>query len=924
MLAVRNGMYQQAKQNIDQGILQLENLKVLRPEDQEYIDNKINQMYSTLDNMGDKDLSRGNVADSYYSAIKSVGSDPIVADAVGNTMRVSRFNSEIQKLTEKKPELVKSGNVSFALDQAGYNAYMAGETNSIKEIRYTPYTDYNKKMEDRLNSFSKMKPKQTIEVLDGMGGKKTVTKEGLTAEDLRSIVTNSLDNDDLSQMQIDAWVSTGGFKNTAVIGELSSYLKDSEDKLNSKKISLEKQIKEGGSTKQIEKWNSDLNFVNGQLGGIDQAKSSTINAATYLQREKVVNGFVDMYSPLYTESVSYDTDKLYWDRANYDLNVKKFEFEQDKEKQKGIEGLQTITTATPTVDEIGSVINQFDTTTTEIKTGLDGTLSVYKSEIERLANSGDKDAKNLLAQYNTKLKTKGTGITDLDVFRETVLGNVTNKDSSLAVIQTENGIINFLADVKAGTDNYKARLDAKAEYIKERDSEHILNTLDNQSTFSAFNSNSDTKMLFNGRAVSVAQVLKQRGLMSPDGKKIGNLTDPKNKDILDELKKSYYADAILSKSGIGGVNEGYVKELATMLGEDSSNIVEAKSYQVRTGDGTQTRSMNVVKSGTKTAQYIEKARQSGIYDTLEWADNSLSNDDATIGRFINNSDYKGSERALGALKKYSDKLAENKVIGVPTTSTALYNDLTSYATSVANSNGSYFKIDKNQGLNIRNIDKDYVEISQNASVDNTTTPQKVRVLKRDLYSNFPQIKDKVDFDNTRQTLTPENLAGKVLKSESISFVSASNPTRFEWISEVLLDTPSKQNLLPFVTGEDTKRTLKTSFSMLNQQMDNFYPLVDRVVNESGDYAINMEVIKGARVPKIAIKMVETSTGNVIHTKTMEANSGLSLDDLKGMIDNAPQLIYGEILSDIFRRQTESVQYNSHDDSFVRLVNSLNN
>lgn len=207
VLAVKQGQYQQVKQNIDQGILQLENLKVLRPEDQEYIDNKINQMYYSLDDMGDKDLSRGNVADSYYSAIKSVGSDPIVADAVGNTMKYNNFTQQMQKLTEKDPSKVSSINYNFALDKAGVNDYMAGKTNKIGNIQYHAFVDVQKNLLDKVKQVKEIRGTEKLTVPDpnNPGYMIETTINGLTPQQLLEVMPGLLNADEDMQLRINGW-----------------------------------------------------------------------------------------------------------------------------------------------------------------------------------------------------------------------------------------------------------------------------------------------------------------------------------------------------------------------------------------------------------------------------------------------------------------------------------------------------------------------------------------------------------------------------------------------------------------------------------------------------------------------------------------------------------------------------------------------
>src|SRR5690606_4509890 len=138
VLATKQGRYDQNRAMIQQGLSYIENLKVYGEYNQEYLNSKLNEMYATLE-MGEKDLSNGVVADSYYSAINSVPLVSIIVDAVGSGRVIDNIYANIQKM-ESVPKAAGQVNVRsilYALDTSEVNEYLAnGGKGIIKSINY--------------------------------------------------------------------------------------------------------------------------------------------------------------------------------------------------------------------------------------------------------------------------------------------------------------------------------------------------------------------------------------------------------------------------------------------------------------------------------------------------------------------------------------------------------------------------------------------------------------------------------------------------------------------------------------------------------------------------------------------------------------------------------------------------------------------
>ena len=100
-------------------------------------------------------------------------------------------------------------------------------------------------------------------------------------------------------------------------------------------------------------------------------------------------------------------------------------------------------------------------------------------------------------------------------------------------------------------------------------------------------------------------------------------------------------------------------------------------------------------------------------------------------------------------------------------------------------------------------------------------------------------------------------------------------------------------------------------------------LITKIVKSSGDYAINMESVKGFNGNELQLKLVETSSGNVIDIMTYKNGKNVDIGKLKQEIDNTPQVKYGEFVEMILKKQEAAAAYDSFDESFERMVKSLN-
>jgi len=217
VLAMQQGSYNIAKQKVQQTLDAFGLQKMLRPQDNEYIQAKLNSITNKINSYGDKNLAHSNVSDSMMGDIKSAANDPFILSAMENTYKYKNYQAEVEKIKEKKPQFYNDANNAYALYKAGYNDYMNGKVNDIGSLSYTPYKDLTEEHLKKLKTIKDIKGKRFIEeVVDENGnpdpnGKYKVRKEidGLTQNEIQGYMGSLMTSEELTQMKINGWAKFG-------------------------------------------------------------------------------------------------------------------------------------------------------------------------------------------------------------------------------------------------------------------------------------------------------------------------------------------------------------------------------------------------------------------------------------------------------------------------------------------------------------------------------------------------------------------------------------------------------------------------------------------------------------------------------------------------------------------------------------------
>jgi hypothetical protein len=932
VLSAKQGKFDQGVAAIDSALGELGRIDgmLLRDKDREYLANNVKSLLDVVNNSGKLDLSKSGVTRNIQSQIKSA-LDSTVINAVAQSSKVAKYDAEVSALKEKEKGSYSDINYNYGKYKAGYQDWIEGKTDTMGNLSYTPYKDIDKKVSDFILDLQAKKKDEKIQYRDNQGGIQEVTISGLSPNQLRQVAYGMLDVNDLKQIEINGYSNTGEYQDGEKISREVGELMDSRIESNSQSIlEIEADLKKGGSTPaQKEQKEKEKEALNNQIANFKKNKpvliANKIAAATYLEQESFLDKSVAKFAPLYTQSTEYKADDNFWKKradmraeAAQEIELAKFQYTKDKDRGLISGAGEFISGKVPTVGEEN--IDQeaeIDKTIKTLSDNLNASTNAYKSKIEDLANEGNSEAKVVLSEYQKNIKA---GKDEEVAFQNAVLSKVST-NSGIAIINNKN----YRAEIKDLAGKRDTYLIGRAEAIKKGTSEHINKTLNNQETFSAFFNNPNTKMLWVGKsgkegAFSVKDVLINNGLMDRQGNKIGDITQAKTASVLKALQQSYYADDALSNN----LKKDSVVKLARMFNENPDDVVTTyttMSSQTTRGGISQEVTGNKIDYNTKTGQYLLKAKENKVYDTVSWSDNSLSGDDNTISKFIKGSDYKNSETYKSSIGKLFGKLPQNQSVGVVPTDKVNYQRLKSLSASefVTNPQGAFNEANP-MNIKLDSTGKNVIISQYSKNKEGTIVSASSTLDIETFNANMPDLAKKLNFDANQAHYTIDRVKKEDLISEKVKFFTEeTREENLRWNAKVLLK--NQPQFVPYLTNVDTKAFLGQGVVSTFGKDSEEFKVLNKAIDNSNDFTINGEVTQDVDNSYYLTLTMKNDNNETIYKKIV--NNVADVDNYKTVIDNAPQVYYADMVKDIFQAQAKSKQSTGENSPYyTKLVKNL--
>lgn len=449
-----------------------------KPEARAYMEDK---MSGVIANINQKfkgvDLSSDGVTRAIQGEISSVLDDTVI-NAIAGTKEGRRMHKMLSDLQINNPELYSAANAYAALKP--HNEWVNdGKAGSrLAPLQYTPYTDYNKELKDRIDFISKLHKgaKVQIPILDKdghpTGAVQEVTKDMLTPEQIASFALSGLSDKARQQMQVEAIYMVDSnpslYSYDSVLGFMNKQISDKQRYVDALTADLSglgsDPAKKEMVENEIKRAKSEIASMKSEFSRMDERAYDP-----YLGAMKVIeNNFINNAAASYAydnSSFIIKADELYWKTKEYNqrerlanLNFEKWkiefeyernrdiaEFEYGKNKDKARIAKLMSSGAGAAGGRAGSRAMQVG-----VGTNSGGTISANPIETKNISISGETHKK--FNKAYTDLVTSGSrlstalGAENMKNIQAAISRNMTDETSGYKYLMDEEKLLKYIKD----------------------------------------------------------------------------------------------------------------------------------------------------------------------------------------------------------------------------------------------------------------------------------------------------------------------------------------------------------------------------------------------------------------------------------------------------------------------------------------------
>lgn len=438
-----------------------------KPEARAYMEDK---MSGVIANINQKfkgvDLSSDGVTRAIQGEVSSVLDDTVI-NAIAGTKEGRRMHKMLSDLQINNPELYSAANAYAALKP--YNEWVNdGKAGSrLAPLQYTPYTDYNKELKDRIDFISKLHKgaKVQIPILDKdghpTGAVQEVTKDMLTPEQIASFALSGLSDKARQQMQVEAIYMVDSnpslYSYDSVLGFMNKQISDKQRYVDALTADLSglgsDPAKKEMVENEIKRAKSEIASMKSEFSRMDERTYDP-----YLGVMKVIeNNFINNAAASYAydnSSFIIKADELYWKTKEYNqrerlanLNFEKWkiEFEYGKNKDEARIAKLMSSGAGAAGGRAGSRAMQVG-----VGTNSGGTISANPIETKNISISEETHKK--FNKAYTDLVTSGSrlstalGAENMKNIQAAISRNMTDETSGYKYLMDEEKLLKYIKD----------------------------------------------------------------------------------------------------------------------------------------------------------------------------------------------------------------------------------------------------------------------------------------------------------------------------------------------------------------------------------------------------------------------------------------------------------------------------------------------
>jgi hypothetical protein len=440
------------------------NSDIIKPQDREYLQNRLNGLIQDVNNVYRKsNLASDGIARSIQARLGEA-LDTRVLNAIAGTREIRSFSEKMEDMKLNNPKMYSPINEAeaFADAVAWMNDGQIGTR--LNPIHYTPYTDYHAEVDEKMKNFISLNKgkKVNVPVIDANGNRTGEMREMYIDEmsyaQVRDIAMASISENGKAQMQLEGRYMARTNPDLFNVQSTSDFLKGYIDDFSAKEESIRAKLKGVGNDKvkkaRLESELADItkqknDFVE-EAEGVIGSNYSPERAGMFMVRQQFLRGVGLRWS----YNNSYETLGVddYYFKANQQM-MERAKFNETKRHN----------------------------------------LAMEKSALIRASKSGKSENGNGGGDDMTgpTVVTKSANLEDVNISDEFMNGFMANEKA------VNTGMENF---VKSLSDDAKSKIDAWASdpensnVVKDMDRDQVIMTY-----FKANGGSTNTLLDYNGK-----------------------------------------------------------------------------------------------------------------------------------------------------------------------------------------------------------------------------------------------------------------------------------------------------------------------------------------------------------------------------------------------------------------------------------------
>lgn len=231
------------------------NSDIIKPQDREYLQNRLNGLIQDVNNVYRKsNLASDGIARSIQARLGEA-LDTRVLNAIAGTREIRAFSEKMEDMKLNNPKMYNPINETeaFADAVAWMNDGQVGTR--LNPIHYTPYTDYHAEIDEKMKNFISLNKgkKVNVPVVDANGNRTGEMREMYIDEmsyaQARDIAMASISENGKAQMQLEGRYMARTNPDLFNVQSTSDFLKGYIDDFSTKEESIRAKLKGVGNDK---------------------------------------------------------------------------------------------------------------------------------------------------------------------------------------------------------------------------------------------------------------------------------------------------------------------------------------------------------------------------------------------------------------------------------------------------------------------------------------------------------------------------------------------------------------------------------------------------------------------------------------------------------------------------------------------------